>query len=80
MRKYDSLPPNLPPRGLSRNTAANYVGISVCKFDELVQRGQMPPAKRIDGRRIWDRNALDKAFEALPASGSSEANAWDETE
>lgn len=55
-----------PPRGLSRDEAARYVGISSTKFDDLVTRGDMPRPKRIDGRVIWDRFALDMAFNDLP--------------
>ncbi|MGE3712229.1 MAG: helix-turn-helix transcriptional regulator, partial [Hyphomicrobiaceae bacterium] len=62
----DVLPSSLPPRGLSRIEAAAYVGISPTKFDELVSDGRMPGPKRIDGRRVWDRLQLDRAFNALP--------------
>ncbi|WP_420406946.1 helix-turn-helix transcriptional regulator [Hoeflea sp.] len=55
-----------PPRGLSRDEAARYVGVSSTKFDDLVTRGDMPKPKRIDGRVIWDRFALDMAFNELP--------------
>lgn len=55
-----------PPRGLSRDESARYIGISATKFDELVTRGDMPAPKRIDGRVIWDRLALDMAFNDLP--------------
>jgi len=55
-----------PPRGLSRDEAARYVGVSSTKFDDLVTRGDMPKPKRIDGRVIWDRFALDMAFNSLP--------------
>jgi predicted DNA-binding transcriptional regulator AlpA len=54
-----------PPRGLSREDAAAYVGVSARKFDELVADGRMPKPVRIDGRRIWDRRALDQKFDAL---------------
>lgn len=74
-RKYDALPINLPPRGLCREAAARYVGVSPTKFDELVQDGRMPKPKRIDGRNVWDRSALDFAFEALPGDGAH--NPWD---
>ncbi len=37
----------------------------------------MPPAKRIDARRVWDVRALDLAFDALPGDGESELNEWD---
>jgi len=55
-----------PPRGLSRDDAARYVGVSSTKFDDLVTRGAMPRPKRVDGRVIWDRFALDMAFNDLP--------------
>lgn len=71
------LPPSLPPRGLSRGQAAEYIGIGPTKFDELVSEGQMPRPKRIGGRTVWDRNALDEAFAALgEAAGNSKG--WDD--
>lgn len=77
LKRYEALPPNLPPRGLSRETAASYIGISPGKFDELVERGQMPAAKRIDSRKVWDRNAVDQAFELLPVGDKPQVNPWD---
>ena len=68
------LPPSLAPRGLSREQAAAYIGISASLFDGLVKDGRMPPAKRINGRTVWDRRRLDVAFEALDDGGS---NPWD---
>jgi len=53
-------------RGMNRDVAADYIGISSSKFDELVHDGRMPAAKRIDRRKIWDRNQIDRAFENLP--------------
>lgn len=75
MKKYDALPVSLPPRGLCREAAARYVGISPGKFDMMVNDGRMPPPKRIDTRKLWDRIALDYAFESLPAEEDS--NPWD---
>lgn len=72
-----ALPPSLPPRGLSRATAAAYIGIGVTKFDQLVNRGLMPKAVQIDGRKVWDRIALDRAFEAIGVQ-SVERNEWDD--
>jgi hypothetical protein len=57
--------------------AATYIGISASKFDELVTDGRMPQPKRIDGRKVWDVKALDRAFEALPEDGEHTANPWD---
>jgi hypothetical protein len=73
--RYAALPPSLPPRGLCREAAARYIGVSPTKFDELVADGRMPDAKRIDSRKVWDRTALDLAFDALPGDG--EVNPWD---
>jgi len=64
-----------PPRGMSRERAAAYVGVSVSLFDEMVKDGRMPPPKRANSRVIWDRIQLDAAFEALP-DGGSERNPW----
>lgn len=68
-----------PRRGLSREEAAIYVGISASKFDELVKVGRMPKAKKIGSRRLFDMRALDLAFDDLPSEDSahSEDNPWD---
>jgi predicted DNA-binding transcriptional regulator AlpA len=69
-----------PPvrRGLKRAEVAEYIGISVTKFDALVSDGRMPKPKRIDGRRVWDRIAVDRAFELLDADAQTASNPWDE--
>ena len=54
-----------PPRGLSREEAARYVGVGSTKFIELVKDGRMPKGKQVDGRVVWDRFALDLAFNDL---------------
>jgi hypothetical protein len=36
----------------------------------------MTPPKRVDGRKIWDRLALDAAFYDLPDDGESPDNSW----
>ncbi len=77
MPKFDALPANLTPRGLCRVAAAQYVGISTGMFDEMVTDGRMPPPKRINARKVWDRAAIDSAFEALPDDGASPENQWD---
>lgn len=58
-------PLSYPPRGMSREEAARYVGVSATKFDGLVADGRMPQPKRIDGRVVWDRLRLDAAFSEL---------------
>lgn len=64
--------PRPEPRGLSRPEAADYVGVSVGKFDEMVKDGRMPGPKRIDSRLVWDRLRLDEAFAALPDDGATD--------
>jgi predicted DNA-binding transcriptional regulator AlpA len=51
---------------MSRTVAARYVGVGTTKFDAMVKDGRMPKPKRVDGRVIWDRWALDEAFVRLP--------------
>jgi predicted DNA-binding transcriptional regulator AlpA len=63
------------PRGLSRVEAADYIGVSPSKFDELVKDGRMPKALEIDARRVWDRSDLDDAFDTLKMQ--PENNPWD---
>jgi hypothetical protein len=70
-----SLPLGVMPRGLSRVQSAEYVGVSPTKFDELVDDGRMPKPKRIDGRRLWDVRALDRAFDRLDGEAEAE-DAW----
>jgi hypothetical protein len=62
--KHDAM--SYPPRGLSRDEAARYIGVGTTKFDEMVSDRRMPKGKRVDGRVIWDRVALDLAFTDLP--------------
>lgn len=64
-----------PRRGLHRDEAAVYVGVSSRKFDEMVELGTMPAAKTIGSRKVWDIRALDSAFDALPDDG--DRNPWD---
>jgi len=71
--KSDSL--SYPPRGLSREEAARYVGVGITKFDQMVADRRMPKPKKVDGRVIWDRLTLEAAFGELP--GDDEENIVD---
>ncbi|MCF8503279.1 MAG: XRE family transcriptional regulator [Caulobacter sp.] len=66
----------IEPRGLNREQAATYIGVSPTKFDQLVADGRMPRPKAIDRRNVWDRASVDRAFESLP--GDDDHNPWDE--
>ena len=69
----------LAPRGISRVEAAAYVGVSPCKFDDMVGDHRMPAPKRIDGRKVWDVRDLDLAFDALPyENGMASMTTWDD--
>ena len=55
----------VPRRGLRREDAARYVGISTTKFDMCVKDGRMPQPFKIDTCVIWDLRRLDAAFDVL---------------
>lgn len=65
--------PRLEPRGLAREEAAFYVGVSPTKFDEMVKDARMPDPRAVDGRRVWCRIEIDEAFDALPRAGKTGA-------
>src|SRR5262249_32169227 len=73
----NALRTEFPPRGLSREDAAAYVGVSARKFDELVADGRMPKPVRIDGRVIWDPRPLDQKFDALGGI-AEDADEWED--
>jgi excisionase family DNA binding protein len=79
--KYGALPPNLPPRLISRSAAAEYVGVSVGTFDQMVEDGRMPRPKAVNSRLLWDVRELDEAITALPhkdeTNSSSHETIWD---
>ena len=60
------LRPPIAPRGLSREQAAAYVGVSPNLFDAMIADGRMPRPKTVNSRRIWDLHALDEYFDRLP--------------
>ena len=67
----------VPRRGLSRDEAAMYCGISATLFDRLVADGRMPGPCRIDGRKVWDIRELDLAFDNLPKDTAPiRVNSW----
>jgi excisionase family DNA binding protein len=66
----------IPRRGLSREEAAVYVGVSPSFFDDLVADGRLPKAAPIGSRKIWDLKKLDRAADTLfDVDGRNE---WDE--
>jgi hypothetical protein len=78
--RHDPLPVSLPPRGLSRDESARYLGIGVTLFDELVAEGKLPKPKHIRSRRVWDRHKLDLSFDVLAEEETApdgDINEWD---
>lgn len=74
--RQSALPLSLPPRGLNRFAAAEYLGISPSNFDLGVKEGILPSPRKFRGRVIWDRLELDRAFDSLPGR-DDETNPWD---
>ena len=58
--------------GLSRGEAAEYVGVGVTLFYQMVADGRMPPPKLINSRKVWMRPKIEKAFADLPEEGEVE--------
>ena len=66
-------------RGLSRTSAAAYLGIGTTFFDQLVAEGKLPPPVEIGARRVWDRYELDASFDAFKEANAETAkNSWDD--
>ena len=63
-----------PKRGLTRNEAAHYIGVSPTTFDRLIQQKVMPKPIKAFSRAIWDMKALDEAFEVFSSADSQ--NPW----
>ena len=70
--RASALPSSIMPRGMCREEAAWYLGISPAKFDQIVADGRMPKGFLIDRCRVWDRHRLDAAFEILEALAEQE--------
>jgi excisionase family DNA binding protein len=67
----------VPRRGLSRDEAAMYIGVSATLFDRLVADGRMPGPRRIDGRKVWDIRSLDLCFDRLPGEDAGKSS-WED--
>ncbi|MFG1463408.1 hypothetical protein V5F77_10955 [Xanthobacter sp. DSM 24535] len=63
MARYEALPPGLPPRGLTREAAAAYVGVCKATYDRERAKGTYP-GPTLPGRKI-DRYLLDEAANKL---------------
>jgi len=63
-------------RGLSRLSAAAYIGISPSKFDELRRANRIPPPKVLDGRLVFTVERLDEFIDALPDENQADNDNW----
>jgi predicted DNA-binding transcriptional regulator AlpA len=81
MVRQSALPPTLPPRLISRDAAAEYVGVSPNTFDVMRGDGRMPPPRRLTvGRLAWDVRELDLAIDRLPIEGEADATEHADTD
>lgn len=53
----------LNPRGLRREDAARYIGVSPSMFDRLRKEDRVPSPRELFGVMLWDRADLDAIFE-----------------
>jgi hypothetical protein len=67
----------LEPRGLSKESAARYCGLSASAFADWRRRGLLPGP--IPGTHRWDRLAIDDALDRLSRRGAkSQPSAYEE--
>ena len=63
----------LSPRGLTREDAAAYCGLTPEGFDDWVKRGVVPGP--IPGTQRWDRKAIDLALDRASGIQSASSDA-----
>lgn len=61
----------MSPAALSREMAAEYVGVSPNSFDKLVRGGEMPKGRRFRNidRLVWRVSELDEYLARVPVDG-----------
>ena len=65
-------PQALVPRGLRHDEAAAFCGLTIAAFDAEVAAGRLPGPVFPDRRpRVWDRLALERAFDSLSKTSKS---------
>jgi predicted DNA-binding transcriptional regulator AlpA len=55
----------IEPRGLRRDVAAAYLGVSPSYFDQLIAKNLVPVSRRLGTVMIWDRRELDQCFSEI---------------
>lgn len=64
-RRLPSRAATQPRRGLDRDEAAIYVGVTLATFDQMVSDGRLPKPSEFDGEIVWDMVQLDRAMDRL---------------
>ncbi len=59
----NALPISLPPYGLTRPQAAEFVGLKLAKFDNEVKLGNLPRPVRFGRSTVWTTRALQEALD-----------------
>ena len=57
------------PRGLNLELVAAYRGVCPNTFLTMVEAGTMPKPETYGRRKIWDRFAIDRAWDRLDETG-----------
>lgn len=63
-----------PRRGLRREEAATYLGLSPSMFDLMVSDGRLPKPLKFGSASVWDMRLLDRQFDE-PGDGGND-NEW----
>lgn len=63
------------PRMMKRKTAARYCDLAETAFVREVMSGKLPGSVMFGGHEHWDRNAIDKALDAICRNRPS---SWEE--
>lgn len=66
-----------PRRGLRREEAAIYVGLSPSMFDHMVKEGRLPKPAHFGSAVVWDMHQLDTAFDGPGVAINGNSNPWD---
>ncbi len=68
----NALPQSLPPYGLARPQAAEFVGLKLPKFDLEVKAGNLPPPVRFGRSTIWTTKTLREALDKMSGAAAEE--------
>lgn len=79
-RKVDAHPlPRPERRGLNREQAADYFGVSPSTLDKMIKDGKAPRPIPIYGRWVYDLIDCEKAFNRLKSQSEEPDNdGWDD--